>query len=80
MLSDAVILALIGAGTGILALGLKLWRSSSCKILYCCGGSPFHIIFCQRDTDHEKDIVINNDTNSPRRLQRQNSISNINVI
>ena len=79
MLSDAVILALIGAGTGIIALGLKLWRSSSCKILYCCGGSPFYCIFCQRDTDHEKDIVINN-TDSPRRLQRQNSISNINVI
>ena len=80
MLSDAVILALIGAGAGIFALGLKLWRSSSCKVLYCCGGSPFHCIFCERDTGHEKEIIQTQNIDSPRRLERQNSISNINVV
>jgi len=82
MLSDAVILALIGAITGIIALGLKLWRSSRCKILYCCGGSPFHCIFCERDTSKESEIVVNSSANSadsPRRLHRQQSIENITI-
>ena len=80
MLSDAVILALIGAVVGILALALKLWRSSSCEILYCCGGNPFYIIFCKRNTDHEKDILQIQVPDSPRRLENKDSISNINVV
>ena len=81
MISDAVLLAIIGAGAGILALALKLWRSSSCEIVSCCGGLPFHLIYCKRNTDHEKEIIPTQNLESPRgRLDRQNSISNINVV
>ena len=93
MLSDSVILALIGAVTGVVALALKLWRSSSCEILYCCGGSPFHVMYCKRNTDHEKEIIPVQNVEgeimptqvaeSPRkikRLGRQTSISNINIV
>ncbi len=56
MLSDAIIMTIIVSITGLCGLSLKLCYSSKCKIIKCCGGSII------RDTDHEQNINIGNQT------------------
>jgi hypothetical protein len=56
MLSDAIIMTIIVSITGLCGLSLKLCYSSKCKVIKCCGSSII------RDTDHEQNINIGNQT------------------
>jgi len=61
MLSDAILLSLIGSGVAVIGLILKYNYLSKCFHIRCCWG----LVDAERDTKNEQSIeVINNTTNT----------------
>ena len=68
MLSDSIIILLIGTVGSLMGMACRLCYLSKCKVVKCCG-----VFQVERDTEHETNINIDS---SPSRNSQRN-MSNI---